>query len=166
MCRLMELIVNRSTFMMIKQAKFLWTVLHHFLIDVGVVFTNNSIPLLSGYVELKLGTWIPLGLHLDQSNKKGGLVKPSARNSINILSSYVANNPICVVSSYVQALLTLRVLEYGVQDPFGFLLDCIWIRPTIWAGRWSPVHITRLTYYRGNLQITRYIYYRVMCNPF
>ena len=81
--------------------------LHHFLIDVGVVFLNNSIPLLSGYVELKLGTWIPLGLHLDQSNKKGGPVKPSADNSINTLSSYFANNPISVVSSYMQALLTL-----------------------------------------------------------
>ena len=109
--------------------------LHDFLIDVGGAFPNNSIFLLSGYVELKLGTWIPLRLHLDQSNKKGGPVKPSAHNSINILSSYVANNPICVVSSYVQALLTLRVLEYGVQDPLGFLLDCIWISPTIGAGR-------------------------------
>ena len=146
MCRLMELVVNRSTFMMIKQTKFLWTVLHDFLIDVEVVFPNNSIFLLSGYVELKLGTWIPLGLHLDQSNKKGGLVKPSAHKSINILSSYVANNPICVVSSYVQPLLTLRVLEYEVQNPLGFLLDCTRISPTIWAGRWSPVHITRLTY--------------------
>ena len=80
-------------------------------------------------------TWIPLGLHMDQSNYMGRPVKPSAHKSFNILSSYVANNPICVVSSYVQALLTLRVLEYGVQDPLGFLLDCIWISPTIWAGR-------------------------------
>ena len=147
MYRLMELVVNRSTFMMIKQAKFLWIVLHHFLIDVGVVFPNNSIPLLSGYVELKLGTWIPLGLHLDQSNKKGGPIKPSAHNSINTLSSYFANNPISVVSSYVQALLTLSVLEYRVQA-LGFILDCIWISPTVWAGCWSPMHITRLTYYR------------------
>ena len=146
MYRLMELVVNKSTFMMIKQAKFLWTVLHHFLIDVGVVFTNNSIPLLSGYVELKLGTWIPLEIHLDQSNKKGGPMKPSAHNSINTLSSYFANSPISVVSSYVQALLTLKVLEYGVQA-LGFILDCIWISPTVWAGCWSPVHITRLTYY-------------------
>ena len=107
--------------------------LHHFLIDVGVVFTNNSIPLLSGYVELKLGTWIPLGLHLDQSNKKSGPVKPSAYNSINTLSSYFANNLISVVSSYVQALLTLRVLKYGVQA-LGFILDCIWISLTVWAG--------------------------------
>ena len=160
----MELVVNKSTFMMIKQAKFLWTVLHDFLIDVGVVFPNNSILLLSGYVELKPGIWIPFGLHLDQSNKKGGPVKPSAYNLINILSSYFANNPISVVSSYVQALLTLRVLEYGVQA-LGFILDCIWISPTVWAGCWSPVHITRLTYYRGNLQITRYTYYRVICNP-
>ena len=147
MYRLMELVMNRSTFMMIKQAKFLWTVPHHFLIDVGVVFLNNSIPLLSGYVELKLGTWIPLGLHLDQSNKKGGPVKPNAHNLINTLSSYFANNPISVVSSYVQALLTLRVLEYGVQA-LGFILYCIWINPTVWAWCWSLVHITRLTYYR------------------
>ena len=104
--------------------------LHDFLIDVGVVFPNNSIFLLLGYVELKLGTWIPLGLYLDQSNKKGGPVKPSAHNSINILSSYFANNPISIVLSYVQALLTLRVLEYGLQA-LGFLLDCIWISPTI-----------------------------------
>ena len=88
--------------------------LHDFLIDVGGAFPNNSIFLLSGYVELKLGTWIPLGLHLDQSNKKGGLVKPSARNSINILSSYVANNPICVVSSYVQPLLTLTIVTLHI----------------------------------------------------
>ena len=107
--------------------------LHDFLIDVGVVYPNNSILLLSGYVELKLGTWIPLGLHLDQSNKKGGPVKRSAPNSINILSSYFANNSIYVVLSYVQALLTLRVLEYGVQA-LGFILDCIWINPTVWAG--------------------------------
>ena len=87
MCRLMEVVVNRSTFMMIKQAKFLWTMLHEFLIDVGGVFPNNSILYLSsymreklphnsifalsGYVEDKLGTWIPLRLHLDQSNYMG-----------------------------------------------------------------------------------------------
>ena len=52
----MEVVVNRSTFMMIKQAKFvcLWTVLHDFLIDVGGVFPNNLILYLSSYVQEKL----------------------------------------------------------------------------------------------------------------
>ena len=98
----MKVVVNRSTLMMIKQAKFLCTVLYNFLIDVGRVFPNNSILYLSsyvreklphnsifslsGYVEDKLGTWIPLGLHLDQSNYMGWVLKPSAHNSINVLS--------------------------------------------------------------------------------
>ena len=52
----MEVVVNRSTFMMIKQAKFvwLWTVLHDFLINVGRVFPNNLILYLSSYVQEKL----------------------------------------------------------------------------------------------------------------
>ena len=77
--------------------------LHDFLIDVGVVFPNNSILLLSGYVELKLGTWIPLGLHLDQSNYMGWVLKPSAHNSINVLSSKFTRNSISLASSYVRA---------------------------------------------------------------
>ena len=33
-----------------------------------------------------LDTWIPLGLHMDQSNYMGWVLKPSAHNSINKLS--------------------------------------------------------------------------------
>ena len=51
-------------------------------------------------------TWIPLGLHTDQSNYMGRPVKPSAHNSINV--------PIYLVSSYVQPLLTLTVVTLHI----------------------------------------------------
>ena len=73
-----------------------------------------------------LGTWIPLGLHLDQSHYIGWVLKPSAHNSITVLLRYIAYNPIFVVSSYLQALLTLRVLEYGVMYKTPRHLDSSW----------------------------------------
>ena len=80
----MEVVVNRSTFMIIKQAKFLWTVLHDFLIDEGGVFPNNSILNLSSYVQEKLphnSMFVLSGYvedpsrHLDSSWTTSGLVQ-------------------------------------------------------------------------------------------
>ena len=96
---LMEVVLNRSSCMKIKHCKFIWvwTVLHNFSLDVGSVFPNNSISHLSSYVQqvlpeiwfglvtqhitqyfhyrvmwkTLLQSWIPLGLHLDQSKYMG-----------------------------------------------------------------------------------------------
>ena len=50
-----------------------------------------------------LDTWIPLGLHRDQSKYMGWVLKPSTHNSINVLSSNFTRNSISIASSYVRA---------------------------------------------------------------
>ena len=50
-----------------------------------------------------LDTWIPLGLHSNQSKYLGWVWKHSAYNSINLLLSNTTHNLIYVASRYMQA---------------------------------------------------------------
>ena len=50
-----------------------------------------------------LDTWIPLGLHRDQSKYMGQVLKPSKHNLINVLSSNFTRNSISLASSYMRA---------------------------------------------------------------
>ena len=71
-------------------------------------------------------TQIPLGLAVDQSNYLGWVGKPSQRNSIYVLPSYVQKKSISVASRYVEDVSTVR-----------FLLDCLGT---------SPIILTRFLY--------------------
>ena len=57
-----------------------------------------------------LDTWIPFGLHLDQSKYMGWVGKLSQHNSSSIKSSNTEHNSLSKVSIYVQAVVHINCI--------------------------------------------------------
>ena len=100
-------------------------------------------------LESNLHSQIPLGLHLDQSKQLEWVFEPSQGNSIS-------NNRVMFRRTrYLQHRGTLKTTVY-TQIPLGLAVDQS--NYLGWVGK--PVNVTRLTYYRVMLKVTRFLQYR------
>ena len=100
-------------------------------------------------LESNLHSQIPLGLHLDQSKQLEWVFEPSQGNSIS-------NNRVMFRRTrYLQHRGTLKTTVY-TQIPLGLPVDQS--NYLGWVGK--PVNVTRLSYYRVMLKVTRFLQHR------